>query len=99
MDMLHDCPEGMTIDVVPWLTRATLDIIGLAGGLIIGLMRSSCDLIASIGFDYDFHSLEHEDKDELANAYTELFNSNVNLSLFIVMRGLICQFLGIVSRL
>ncbi|CUA72796.1 Cytochrome P450 72A13 [Arabidopsis thaliana] [Rhizoctonia solani] len=31
MDKLHDNLEGETIDVLPWLNRATLDIIGLAG--------------------------------------------------------------------
>ncbi|KAG8736241.1 hypothetical protein FRC11_002747, partial [Ceratobasidium sp. 423] len=46
-------------------------------------------------FGYDFHSLEHEDKDELARAYTELFNSNQDLSPFIVLQGLICLILGI----
>ncbi|CAE6524057.1 unnamed protein product [Rhizoctonia solani] len=31
VDTLADSPEGKTIDILPWLTRATLDIIGLAG--------------------------------------------------------------------
>ncbi|CAE6422736.1 unnamed protein product [Rhizoctonia solani] len=76
-DMLQNSPEGETIDILPWLTRATLDIIGLEG------------------FGYDFHSLEHEDNDELAKAYTELFNSNQDVSPFAVLRGLICLVLGI----
>nr|QDJ74243.1 cytochrome P450-3 [Thanatephorus cucumeris] len=76
-DKLHDKPAGETIEVLSWLTRATLDIIGLAG------------------FGYDFRSLEDEDKDELAKAYTELFNSNINISPFIIIKGLVCNFLGI----
>ncbi|GAB1525648.1 hypothetical protein RhiTH_008811 [Rhizoctonia solani] len=77
MDKLHDKPAGETIEVLSWLTRATLDIIGLAG------------------FGYDFRSLEDEDKDELSKAYTELFNSNINISPFIIIKGLVCDFLGI----
>ncbi|CAE6439371.1 unnamed protein product [Rhizoctonia solani] len=76
-DMLHNSPEGETIDVFPWLTRVTLDVIGLAG------------------FGYDFRSLEDEDKDELSKAYTELFNSNQDLSVLIVLKALICGYLGI----
>ncbi|CUA72791.1 Bifunctional P-450/NADPH-P450 reductase [Rhizoctonia solani] len=77
VEMLRDNPEGETIDILPWLTRATLDIIGLAG------------------FGYDFRSLEDEDKDELSEAYTELFNSNQDLSVLQVLKGLICLALGI----
>jgi hypothetical protein len=95
MDMLHDKPEGETIEVLSWLTRATLDIIGLAGKLT--WTYRVLQLTLPKGFGYDFRSLEDKDKNELAKAYAELFNSNAELSTLIVVKGLLCNMLGIVS--
>ncbi|KAJ1302455.1 hypothetical protein OPQ81_002773 [Rhizoctonia solani] len=55
-------------------------------------------LVKFPGFGYDFHSLEQGDNDELARAYTEIFNSNRDISSFIVMKGLICLFLRIPTK-
>ncbi|CEL63636.1 putative cytochrome P450 311a1 OS=Drosophila melanogaster GN=Cyp311a1 PE=2 SV=1 [Rhizoctonia solani AG-1 IB] len=96
MDMLHDKPEGETIEVLSWLTRATLDIIGLAGKLT--WTYPVLQLILPKGFGYDFRSLEDKDKNELAKAYAELFNSNAEFSTLIVVKGLLCNMLGIPTK-
>ncbi|KAB5588790.1 Cytochrome P450 family protein [Ceratobasidium theobromae] len=31
LDMLYDAPRGTTVDVLSWMTRTTLDVIGIAG--------------------------------------------------------------------
>lgn len=77
LDILRENPDGAEIEVLSWLTRATLDIIGVAG------------------FGYEFHSLEDEDKDELAKAFTEVFNSNQSFSQLSVLKDVVCGALGI----
>lgn len=80
LEILRDHPNGTEVEVLSWLTRVTLDTIGVAG------------------FGYDFHSLEDEDKDELAKAFTEVFNTNQDIKPLEVIKGLFCQLVGIRTK-
>ncbi|KAG9082535.1 hypothetical protein FRC07_014173, partial [Ceratobasidium sp. 392] len=58
LETINNSSEGVEIDVLSWLSRATLDVIGTAG------------------FGYEFNSLQDGDKDELAKAFKEIFESD-----------------------
>ncbi|KAG9120094.1 hypothetical protein FRC07_004565 [Ceratobasidium sp. 392] len=77
LDSISNNPEGVTIDVLQGLSRATLDIIG------------------TTGFGYEFNSLQDGDEDELAKAFAKIFDSDEELTTFIVAREITCQALGI----
>ncbi|KAH7338597.1 cytochrome P450 [Rhizoctonia solani] len=62
-DKLHDNPDGETIDVLPCLNRATLDIIGLAG----------------FGYDFHSLEDENKDKFSKAFAELFNLNRHINL--------------------
>ncbi|KAG8703084.1 hypothetical protein FRC09_004364 [Ceratobasidium sp. 395] len=63
--------ETTTIDVLSWLSRATLDIIGVAG------------------FDYHFNSLDGNDEDELAKAFSKIFEAGQQMTVFAILRNFI----------
>ncbi|KAG8707550.1 hypothetical protein FRC08_000429 [Ceratobasidium sp. 394] len=70
--MIKVNPEGTTvIDVLPWLSRATLDIIGAAG------------------FDYHFNSLDGEDEDELAKAFSKIFEAGQQASTLAIIKNFV----------
>ncbi|KAG8743101.1 hypothetical protein FRC10_000401 [Ceratobasidium sp. 414] len=72
LDMIKTNPEGApVIDVLPWLSRATLDIIGAAG------------------FDYHFNSLDGEDEDELAKAFSKIFEAGPQASIFAIIKNFV----------
>ncbi|KAG6375410.1 cytochrome P450 [Boletus reticuloceps] len=62
--------EGIEIDVCHWISRATFDVIGLAGKIL--LCRCAQQLDRSTGFDYHFNAIQNE-SDELFCAYKEMF--------------------------
>ncbi|KAF8451114.1 cytochrome P450 [Boletus edulis BED1] len=67
-------PVGTTpsarIDIMPWLSRTTLDIIGLAG------------------FNYNFDSLNANEKpNELNEAFSTMVDANQSLSILTILRA------------
>lgn len=62
--------EGIEIDVCHWISRATFDVIGLAGEIFLGWRRQQSNRPA--GFDYHFNAIQNE-SDELFSAYKEMF--------------------------
>ncbi|KAG8774413.1 hypothetical protein FRC12_001982 [Ceratobasidium sp. 428] len=77
LDIISSNPEGVTIDVLQGLSRATLDIIG------------------TTGFGYEFNSLQEGDEDELAKAFAKVFDSDEELTAFIVIKAITYGALGI----
>ncbi len=81
------------IDVLSWLTRAALDIIGEAGKIFIFI---SCfrTLIPVSGFGYSFHSLPlpgtnsynaSRPENELASAFAAIFSTSHTFSVLTVL--------------
>jgi len=84
---LHPPKSSTTVDVLSWLARATLDVIGEAGTSL--LMPLSQVLISVSGFGYSFHSLptpgtdpSNADKtdNELARAFATVFSPGQQFS-------------------
>lgn len=75
------------LDVLSWLSRATLDAIGLAGKF----MHNSTALIRSVwtdpysGFGYTFHSLD-DDNNELAKAFSAIFAAARNIRVLVILQ-------------
>ena len=94
------CP---VVDVLAWLTRATLDVIGEAGN--IQILVSHFFIYSAPGFGYSFHSLPppgtdpystHMPESELARAFATVFTSqtfsvlSVLLAWFPFLRRFVC---------
>ena len=63
-------PGRANVEILSWLSRATLDVIGLAG------------------FDYSFDALKFgEDSNELASAFSQIFNSAKSANLVTLLQG------------
>lgn len=80
-----------------WLTRATLDVIGSAGELLLLLRAYLFLTFSKKGFGYEFNSLKDGDEDLLAKAFTKLFDSDLEITTYMVVKGLTLQMLGMVS--
>ncbi|KAG9120093.1 hypothetical protein FRC07_004564, partial [Ceratobasidium sp. 392] len=76
LDQMSNNLEGTTIDVLQWLSYATLDIIGVAG------------------FGYEFNSLRDGDEDALAKAFSKVFDTDEDDTLFEKLKGLGARLLG-----
>lgn len=63
---------GIEIDVCHWISRATFDVIGLAGENFLGLRAQQSNKLLITGFDYHFNAIQNE-SDELFCAYKEMF--------------------------
>ncbi|KAG8213983.1 cytochrome P450 [Butyriboletus roseoflavus] len=78
--------EGIEIDVCHWISRATFDVIGLAGETLLGSCIQQSN--KSIGFDYHFNAIQNE-SDELFSAYKEMFEIAISQgSAFRMVLGL-----------
>jgi len=62
--------DGIEIDVCHWISRATFDVIGLAGENFLSSRIQQSN--KSTGFDYHFNAIQNE-SDELFCAYKEMF--------------------------
>lgn len=63
------------VDVLAWLGRATLDVIGEAGSYVLwDAYFYSSDSHASIGFGYQFNALSSQNS-ELADAFGIIFST------------------------
>ncbi len=69
-------PTGLRLDVCHWVSRATFDVIGLAGAFLSSLCiipsAYGVHLVLSSGFDYHFNAIQNEDN-ELFKAYKDMF--------------------------
>ncbi len=81
------------VDVLSWLTRATLDIIGEAGKILI-IISHFRTLIPFTGFGYSFHSLPPPGTDpysasrpesELSRAFAAVFSTSHTFSVLTVL--------------
>ena len=71
-------PAGWAkLDVCHWISRATFDVIGLAGAFFARTLCALLDVDAIIGFDYQFNSI-HDESNELFLAYKEMFEIAVS---------------------
>jgi hypothetical protein len=80
------------IDVLSWLSRATLDIIGLAGtSSTFKCLFPSLNLPGGgTGFNYKFDTLNSESKpNELNQAFNTVFRTDQQLTLLPVLRAMI----------
>ncbi|KAJ7885368.1 cytochrome P450 [Mycena leptocephala] len=58
------------IDILTWLSKATLDIIGLAGKF---------SFFSATGFNYNFNSLASENQTELGAAFSTIFHAGMRM--------------------
>ena len=65
-------PKGLRLDVCHWLTRATFDVIGLAGAFLPSPHQTTASPCLCSGFDYHFNVIQNED-DELFKAHRDMF--------------------------
>ena len=72
LDILGDTPS-CKIDVCHWISRATFDVIGLAGScLLLSPFIIALTELLFQGFDYNFEAIKGE-SNELFGAYKEMF--------------------------
>lgn len=72
-ELLDNPPTGegsIEIDVCHWISRATFDVIGLAGETFLRWCIQQIN--RSTGFDYHFNAIQNE-SDELFSAYKDMF--------------------------
>jgi hypothetical protein len=67
---------GLQLDVCHWVSRATFDVIGLAGAFLpsVCLRRQ---LVLCSGFDYHLNAIQNEDN-ELLKAYKDMFEHAIS---------------------
>lgn len=66
---------SLTVDVCRWISRATFDVIGLAGMCWI-MLEGAFDKLCK-GFDYSFNAI-HDESNALFLAYKEMFEVAVS---------------------
>ena len=79
------------IDCLPWMSRTTLDIIGLAGKIILSYLSSSCCfyILKYPAFNYKFNALSGDpENNELMRAFSTIFKAGQKLSPVPVLRAL-----------
>lgn len=81
------------IEALSWLSRTTLDVIGLAG--LCNFNRefwfdiSSAHLLFPPGFNYNFHALTDDpEMNELSKAFSILFKVGTKIDVIGLLRGL-----------
>jgi len=79
--------KGPRIDVLGWLSRATLDIIGLTGHSIHNFCAYLLTLVVT-GFGYTFNSLSPAStaKEPLADAFRTIFSVEEKFEVINVLR-------------
>lgn len=80
--------SGGRIEVLSWLSKMTLDVIGLAG-MILSLHRKSrivhLPSLRPLGFGYTFNALSDK-KSALNDAFSAVFESATDVTLILVLR-------------
>lgn len=89
------------VEVLSWLSRATLDIIGQAGiplSAVLARPKNSMRLNHTIGFNYDFDALSVGKKpNELNQAFTTLFHTNRSVTFLNILQAFLPIFRFFVS--
>lgn len=72
-------PTGIRLDVCHWVSRATFDVIGLAGASFYTSANHKLMILHILcsAFDYHFNAIQNEDN-ELFNAYKDMFEIAVS---------------------
>jgi hypothetical protein len=94
MGIIGDNKEGARIDVCRWISRATFDVIGLAGAFFTLTLEAGWPMC--IGFDYHFNAIESE-SNELFNAYKMMFDVAMPASQW--FRGVVAIYFPIIDSL
>lgn len=79
------------LDALSWLSKATLDIIGLAGAFDLSYRLTSCFShlnSSSAGFNYDFDALNPQsEQNELNKAFSVIFNTTTTPRVLALLQG------------
>ena len=78
------------IECQSWMSRATLDIIGLAGKLLYPTCHHHVFLkLKSLGFNYKFNALSGDpERNELMNSFSTLIKAGQSISVIPSLRAL-----------
>jgi hypothetical protein len=68
------------VDALSWLSKATLDMIGLAGKFRFYSVAGSLSRVLIAGFNYNFNSLASESQTELAAAFSTVFHAGTSIT-------------------
>lgn len=104
MQSLIEDEKPTRMDVLHWIGRCTLDVIGRAGPSSLSAARSHCSsrpdrLLRAIsaGFDYNFNALK-QDHDELSDSFQEMFAYGSDINLLLILQSYIPFFKIFVRR-
>lgn len=78
------------LDALSWLSKATLDIIGLAGAFNLSYLTSCFSHLnsSSPGFNYDFGALNPQsEQNELNKAFGVIFNTTTTPRILALLQG------------
>ena len=75
-------PKGIRLDVCHWMSRATFDVIGIAGALLLPQFPESITpltlpAVSSLAFDYHLNAIQNEEN-ELLRAYKDMFEIGIS---------------------
>ena len=90
---------GLRLDVCHWVSRATFDVIGLAGAFLPSLYITPSTYRAtslSSGFDYHFNAIQNENN-ELFRAYKDMFEFAISQPG--ILRSTIYAYVPLIKRL
>jgi hypothetical protein len=85
------------VEILSWLSKMTLDVIGLAGACLPLFLYSLYPNFL-IGFNYSFDALSDK-KSELNEAFSTIFRSGTRLSLIPIIKGMFPALRWLVSNL
>jgi hypothetical protein len=75
------------VDVLPWLSKMTLDVIGLAGAFVESHVSAHLDVYLDIaGFHYKFDALTNQ-QSELNNTFDALFKNDSKLPVIPLLKA------------
>ncbi|KAG9119978.1 hypothetical protein FRC07_004717 [Ceratobasidium sp. 392] len=78
-----------------WLDLLSNNPEGTTIDVLHGLSWATLDIIGTTGFGYEFNSLQDGDEDELAKAFTKLFDTDEDNTVLKTLMALTAQALGI----
>ncbi|QRV80086.1 cytochrome P450 family protein [Ceratobasidium sp. AG-Ba] len=81
-----------------WLDTISNDPEGTTIDVLQGLSAATLDIIGTTGFGYDFNSLQRGDEDELALAFSKIFASRDDRTVFKTMIELLAELFGLSTK-
>jgi hypothetical protein len=106
MSQLRDIWNGLAaqtedgvvkVDVLSWLSRLTLDVIGLAGNRR-GSKHSNFIMARHLGFNYKFDSLGSDKPSELNSAFSTLFQATTGVRVLGILQSMVPIFRRLVNQ-